>query len=306
MFETKSNRRLFIKQLGTASASISLYPATVFSAQNSSAKKPFLVMVKNGSPAEMVKKALEPLGGMAAFIKKGQTVIVKPNMSWDRRPEQGANTNPEVVAETVKLAIEAGAKQVRVFDRTCNEKRRCYKRSGIEAAAKQAGARVYHVNERKYKNVALPNGKRIKNWDVYEDVLKADVIINLPVLKQHSTTQISIGIKNLMGFMGGDRGKIHRNFDVKIIDFVEVIKPHLTIIDATRVLMRNGPQGGNLDDVQNLDTIIASGDMVAADALAAGLMKIESTRLNYLVEAEKRGLGIINIDQMEIQTIDLG
>lgn len=305
MFETKSNRRNFIKKLGTTSASISLYPATAFAEQNISSEKPFLVMVKNGSPAQMVEKALEPLGGMAAFVKKDQTVIVKPNMSWDRRPEQGANTNPELVAATIKLVLEAGAKQVRVFDRTCNEKRRCYKRSGIEAAAKQAGAKVYHINERKFKNIKLPNGKKIKNWEVYEDVLEADVIINLPVLKQHSTTQISIGIKNMMGFMGGDRGQIHRNFDEKIIDFVEVIKPHLTIIDAIRVLMRNGPQGGNLDDVKKMDTIIASADMVAADAVAAGLMGVKSNRLSYLVEAEKRGLGTINLDQMKIQNIDL-
>jgi len=301
----RNNRREFIKTLGVTSAALGFYPSYLLATQESSDKTPFVTMVTNGTPGEMVEKSLEPLGGMEAFVKKGQTVVLKPNMSWDRRPEQGANTHPEVVATLVKLVLKSGAKEVRVFDRTCNEKRRSYKRSGIEAAAREAGAKVFHVNERRFKNVKLPNGKQIKNWEVYEDVLEADVIINVPALKQHSTTEISIGIKNLMGFMGGDRGKIHRQFNEKIIDFVEVIKPHLTIVDATRVLMRNGPQGGSLDDVKQMDTIVASADMVAIDAFAASLMGKKSQRLGYLVEAQKRGLGTIDLDKMKIQKIDL-
>lgn len=300
------NRREFVKYFGITTAALSLSPNYLLSNQENSNKVPLVSVVTNGSPEEMVLKSLEPLGGIEAFVKKGQTVVLKPNMSWDRRPEQGANTHPEVVATLVKIALNAGANQVRVFDRTCNEKRRSYKRSGIEDAATDAGANVYYINERKFKNVKLPNGKQIKNWEVYEDVLDADVIINVPALKQHSTTQISIGIKNLMGFMGGDRGKIHRDFDEKIIDFVEVIKPQLTIVDATRVLMRNGPQGGNLDDVKQMNTIVASADIVAADAFSASLMNMQSQTLGYLVEAQNRGLGIIDINKMKIQKIDLG
>ncbi len=302
MFVNNYNRRKFLKNFTAASAGLSLNPASVFSGENNS---PLVVMVKNGSIPEMIERALEPLGGMSAFIKKGQVVVVKPNMSWASRPEQGANTNPEVVAAVVKMAYQAGAGQVRVFDRTCNEKRRCYRMSGIENAAKKAGAKVYYVNDRNFKKIKIAGAKRLKSWEIYKDVLEADVLINVPTLKHHGLTRLTIGVKNLMGFMGGDRGKIHRHIDEKIIDFATIVKPNLTIIDATRVLLRNGPQGGSIRDVKKMDTIIASENMISADALAAGLMGVDSRRLGYLVEAEKRGMGIIDVTKMNILKIEL-
>ena len=159
-------------------------------------------MVKNGAVPEMIEKALEPLGGMSAFVKKGQVVVVKPNMSWASRPEQGANTNPEVVAAVVRMAYQAGAGQVRVFDRTCNEKRRCYRMSGIETAAKKAGAKVYYVNNRNFKRIKITGAKRLKSWEIYKDVLDADVLINVPPLKHHGLTRLSIGVKKSYGFYG--------------------------------------------------------------------------------------------------------
>ncbi len=264
---------------------------------------PDLYVAKNGKPADLVKRVVQGLGGMSRFVRKGDVVALKPNMSWDRTPAQGANTNPEVVAEVVRLCLEAGAKKVRVFDRTCNEAKRSYEHSGVAEAAKKAGAEVYFPYKRNYVSVKIPGGKRLHSWKIYRDVLDADVLINLPTAKHHSLSRVTLGIKNLMGYLGNDRGKIHRHFDQKIVDIASVLRPQLTILDATRLLLRNGPQGGNLDDVKWIYTVVGGTDMVAVDAYGASLFGIDPSDLGFLEEAHKRGLGELNLKKIRIHTV---
>lgn len=269
------------------------------SAQSSLVKSQ-LSVAKNGNPAEMTRFVVQALGGMNQFVKKGQTVLVKPNIGWDRTPEQAANTNPEVVAELVKMCYEVGAKKVWVLDRTCNEARRCYLHSRIEEYAKNAGAQVRHIANQRFKNTTIPNAIALDSWPVYQDVFDADVLINVPVAKHHSMSRLSLGLKNLMGIMGGNRGKIHAGFDQKIVDFNKIVIPNLTVMDAYRTLMRNGPQGGNLADVRLTAHVIAGTDRVAVDSYTATLFDIKPTDLEWLSLAAEQGLGDIDLSRFKI------
>jgi len=251
-----------------------------------------LVKVKGGSPEEAFQAAIETLGGISQFGSAGRTVVVKPNIGWDRTPDQGANTDPDLVRAAVKALRTTGAR-VLVFDRTCNTARRCYRRSEIEEAAKSAGANVSFVHERRFDEINLPQGKTLKRWSIYRDYLRADLRINMPILKHHSLVGVTMGLKNLMGVMGGERSTIHNGFEQKLIDIAAPILPELTVLDARRVLVRNGPQGGDLADVRNLNTLIAGFDPVAVDAEGARLFGTDPRNLDYLVEAERRGLGKI-------------
>lgn len=301
------NRRKFLKIAGiTGIASSTLNPLSLITASESQPKSSLdLAVVHNADPASMVRKAVEMLGGISKFVKKGDTVVVKPNIGWDRVPEQAATTNPDVVAEIVRLCIKAGASKVQVFDRTCNQAKRCYLRSNIEKTAKEAGADVSHIYEQKFQSVTIPRGKELQSWEFYRDALKADVFINVPIAKHHSLSRVTLGLKNIMGIIGGNRGKIHNRFDEKIVDLNMVIKPHLTIIDAVRVLMNNGPQGGNLNDVKEMNTIIAGIDPVAVDAYGATLFDLKPDDLSFLKEANTRGLGEMDLEKLKIEKVNL-
>ena len=178
-------RRDFLKASAGMTAGMVLLDHSRFDLL-ASTNQPDMVVVKEGEPEQLVHKALEALGGMSRFISKGDIVVLKPNISWDRVPAQAATSNPQVVAEVVKLCFEAGAKKVKIFDNTLNEAARCYKRSGIEKAAKEAGAEVSHIYERKIVKDKFPDAVLIKSWEIYKDVLEADKIINLPIAKHHS------------------------------------------------------------------------------------------------------------------------
>ncbi|NQT26132.1 DUF362 domain-containing protein [candidate division KSB1 bacterium] len=272
---------------------------------HASTESPDLVVVKDGEPGDLLTEAIKNLGGMNQFISKDDVVVLKPNMSWDRVPEQAATTNPELVAEVVKLCFNAGAKKVKIFDNTLNEPKRCYKRSGIETAAKAVGANVFHVYERKFKKVSFPEGDLIKSWELYEDVLEADKVINMPIAKHHSIGGVSLGMKNLMGFLGGNRGRFHRDFHEKIVDLNTMIRPNLTILDAYRMLLRNGPSGGNLADVALTKTLIVGTDPIAVDAYGVTLFKQAPESKAFLTIGNKRGLGQIDLNKIKIQTISL-
>jgi uncharacterized protein (DUF362 family) len=273
-----------------------------------SAPAPEIAVARDGEAAALARRAVDELGGMRKFVKPGDVVVVKPNIAWDRVPEQGATTNPDIVGEVVRMALEAGAKKVRVFDFTLNEPRRCYKRTGIEQAARQAGAEVTFVSERKFKSTAFPEGERIKSWEIYEDVLEADRLINVPAAKHHSVPDagVSLGMKNLMGIIGGNRGQFHRDFAPKITDLNARIRPDLVILDAFRVLTRNGPSGGNLSDVSLRKTVIAGTDPVAVDAYGATLFNLKPDRIPFLVEARRRGLGENDLRRVSVRTVTLG
>ncbi len=283
-------RRDFIRTTGAAGVGgfVLGFPVVKTFAQENRAD---LVLVKNGGPKELVRKALELMGGIGRFVKPGQTVVLKPNMSWDRTPEYAANTNPEVAAEMVKLCLEAGAKKVLAFDRTCQEARRCYTNSGVEKAMDDAGASVRFIRDSLFEPVKIENGLALTEWDFYRDALEADVYINLPVLKHHSLSRLSLGLKNTMGLIGKNRGKIHTSFDKKIVDLNRVLVPQLTVLDATRILRSNGPSGGDIADVEEWKTVIAGTDPVIVDAWGVKLFGLEPASLGWLRYAEQAGLG---------------
>ena len=266
---------------------------------------PDLVVAKNAEPEILVRKAVEGMGGMSHFISKGDIVVLKPNISWDRVPEQAATTNPRVVAEVVKMCLESGAKEVKIFDNTLNEARRCYKRSGIEKAASEAGADVKHVYSRKFKRVAIPEGELVKSWEIYEDVIEADKIINMPIAKHHSLCQVSLSMKNYMGFLGGRRGQFHRDFDVKITDLNTFVKADLIILDSYRMLLRNGPSGGSLNDVKLAKTVVCGTDPVAIDSYGASLFGFDHNKIGFINVASERGLGIKDLNKIKIKKVDM-
>jgi len=296
-------RREFIKTVSGIGVSALFGSTSVFSKNNPS--YPEIVVVEGGEPVSLVRKAIESAGGMSRFISSGDVVVLKPNISWDRVPKQAATTNPEIVAEVVRMCLEAGAKKVKVFDHTLNEPRRCYQRSGIEKSVKDSGGDIQHVYDRKFKNTRIPEGELITSWEIYDDVLEADKIINLPIAKNHSISGVSLAMKNVMGFLGGNRGKLHRQFDTKITDLNSFIRSDLIILDAYRMLLRNGPSGGNLADVQLKKTVAIGTDIVAMDSYGATLFNLNPKEVPFLIKANERGLGQNDLRKIHIETIRL-
>jgi len=247
---------------------------------------------------------VEALGGIRRFIAKGDVVVVKPNIGWDRRPEQAATTNPEVVATLVRLCLEAGARKVKVFDRTCNDPRRCYVQSGIEAAAKAAGAEVAFVDERRFREVRIPGGVAIQSWPIYIDLLEADKVVGCPIAKHHGLARLTLCHKNWMGVMGEDRGRIHQRLDDALVDISTVIRPAFTVLDAVRILTAHGPQGGSAADVRQLDTVIAGTDQVAISAYGATLFGLAGADIGCVREAARRGLGVMDLGLAAIRRFE--
>ena len=263
---------------------------------------PDLAVVRGASPEKIVKAAIDAMGGINRFISRGDIVVVKPNMGWDRMPEQAANTNPDVVAAIVRLCFEAGAKKVKVFDRSVNDPRRCYVQSGIAPAAKALGAEVDYVDERKFKDMVI-NGETLKSWPLYTELFEADKVINVPIAKTHGLGKLTLSMKNWMGMMGGPRNQIHQKLNESLVDLALKIKPTLTILDAVRILTANGPQGGNLADVKRLDTVIVGTDQVAVDSYGTTLFGMTGNDLGYLRLAHARGLGNMDLKKMRIKKI---
>ncbi|MCX6257205.1 MAG: DUF362 domain-containing protein [Bacteroidia bacterium] len=265
-----------------------------------------LVAVKGGEPDLMFDKAIESLGGMGKFVKKGQTVVVKPNMGWDVAPEMAANTNPKLIGRIVKLCYNAGAKKVMVFDNTCDQWQKCYKNSGIEKAAKDAGAEVVPGNaESYYHEVEIKNGKNLKKAKVHELILESNVFINVPVIKHHSSADITLAMKNLMGVVW-DRRYWHRNnLHQCIADFSSYCKPTLNVIDGYRIMMRNGPRGVSGEDVTLSRSLILSTDIVAADAAGVKIFGSDPKNIDYLRIASEMKSGEINLEKLNINRIKL-
>jgi len=301
------NRRQFIRDvlLWSAGATLAVprftIPAKVWAEETQ--KTPLLGVAKGEDYAALLTRALQPFGGMGQFVRPGDRVVVKPNIGWDRSPEQGANTHPQVVAAVVRQALAAGAKQVLVFDRSCNEQRRCYANSGIERAIadlNDSRAVIEHPDPRKFVPVDIAKGKAITRWEIYKDAVDCDCYINVPVAKHHGLSRLTLGLKNTMGVLGGNRGAIHHDLGQSLADLATVIRPKLTLIDATRILLNNGPQGGNLADVRRLDTLIAAIDPVAADAYAATLFGLQPADIDSTVAAYKMGLGEMALDRIRV------
>lgn len=264
-----------------------------------------LVTVRGGEPEAMVTAALAALGGMKAFVKPGETVLLKPNVGFNRVPEQAANTNPDVVRALARAALEAGAKRVIVYDNCLYESRHCFSRSGIADAVQGLGAELEYTEERKFVDCDI-KGKWLGKWPVYRDVLEADRVINIPVAKQHGTSGLSLGMKNLMGAIGGKREALHQDIHVALADLSAFLKPTLTVLDAYRILLRNGPQGGSLDDVSLTRALAVGVDPVAVDAFGCSLFGIDPATLGFLTEGQARGLGSIAPPAQRRKDISLG
>ncbi len=263
-----------------------------------------LVAIKNGEPEVMFDSAIKELGGIGKFVKKGQSVVIKPNIGWDVVPEKAANTNPKLIKRIVEHCFNAGAKDVYVFDHTCDDWKRCYSSSEIEKYAKDAGAKVVPGNtESYYQEVKIPKGKSLKKDKVHELILSSDVFINVPVLKSHGSARLTISMKNLMGIVW-DRGYWHRNnLQQCIADFPTFRKPDLNIVDAYSVMKQNGPRGVSLADVVVMKSQIISTDIVAADAAAAKLFGIEPADIPHIQNAFELGLGNIDLSKLNIKRL---
>ena len=265
-----------------------------------------LVAIKNGEPEALFDAGIEAFGGMRRFVNKGQTVVVKPNMAWDVPPERAANTNPRLVKRIVEQCLNAGAKAVYVFDYTCDNWEKSYRHSGIEQAVKEAGGKMAPGNSEQYfQTVAVPAGKRLKEVKEHELVLEADVFINVPVLKSHGSTTLTVSMKNLMGAIW-DRWYWHRNdLHQCIADFATYRKPDLNVVDAYNVMMRNGPRGVSEKDVTLMKTQLIAANMVTADAAAAKLFGIEPDAVEYIKIAHAMGAGRKDLENLAIRRIKL-
>lgn len=300
------HRRDFLKQVmfWSAGLSASIPSFRIVPELLAMEKQPPVVSHATGKDySRLVIRVLEPLGNIDRFVKSGENVVIKPNMAWDRNPAQGANTHPAVVKAMVELCLEAGAKKIMVFDHTCNEQRRCYVNSGIQEAMeaiRDSRLKFYHPDPRKYIPVDIARGKAVKRLNIYRDALEADTYINIPVAKHHGLSRLTLGFKNSMGVLGGSRGHMHHDLGQKLADLATVIRPKLTLIDATRLLLRNGPQGGDIDDVKIRDIVIASADPVACDAYATTLFGIQPEEISSTVAAHKMGLGEMDLARMQI------
>ncbi len=240
-------------------------------------------------PAANVRRAIRAMGGMERFVRRGETVLIKPNAGWDRRPEQAADTNPEVIAELVRLCRHAGARRVIVADISCNDPIRSFEDSGIGPAARAAGAIVAAGSA--IRLVRARTGGPMAGLDIMGQLLDADRVINVPVVKQHSLSLATLGMKNWFGVLGQGRARLHQNIHHAIAELAATFRPTLTVVDATRILMANGPQGGSLADVKQVHAVAAGIDPVACDAWGAALLGLDPRRVGFITAAEGRGLG---------------
>ena len=307
-------RRDFLKTSLAASVAVLTFdqlPAAIRSNEIRVEAAPDMVAVMGGEPAVMLQRALQEIGGIGKYVKKGQNVVIKPNIGWDKKPDFAANTNPELVGELVKQCFQAGAKKVTVFDHTCDNWQKCYLNSGIEKAAKDAGATVLPGNdETYYKEVKIPGGVKLKATKIHQALLEADVWFNVPVLKHHGGARMSIAMKNYMGIIW-DRGYFHSNDLQQCIADVCTWnkKPVLNIVDAYRCMRKNGPQGRSVSDTSLLKALIVSPNIVAADTAAIGLFnqveKMDINEVGHIAHGEKLRLGTQKLNTLNVKRIRL-
>jgi len=254
------------------------------------------------SAAALVRRAIDAMGGMKRFISKGDVVVVKPNIGWDRMPIHAANTNPDVVGAVIKMAFDAGAHKVVVADGSCNDPNRCFQRSGIWRKAYDLGAQVVLPAEHRFRTTRL-KGEVLDEWPIFTTLVDADKVINVPVAKHHNLAKYTAAMKNWYGVLGGRRNRLHQNIDTSIADLATFMRPTLVVVDAMRVLMRNGPQGGNIDDTKVMNTVFATVDQVAADAYGATLIGQHRDNLPYLKMGHERKIGNMNWEQLRVKEV---
>jgi len=307
MAEYRENRtrRLFLRDLGLLAGGIAVASGLpTFAADEKAAD---LIVVSGDDPKAMVKKAVAELGGMKKFVSKGDVVVVKPNIAWVRKPETASNTNPDVVAGLIEMAFDAGAKEVKVFDRTDRVPKDCYDMSGIAEAARKLGAKVFYQTEMKTVKFPLKQGVYLKEAVIAQDALDCDTFINVPVAKHHGSTKLSMAMKNHMGIVFKETHEVwHPNLNQAISDFAFHFKPKLTVLDAYRILVRHGPPGGNLEDVQTPKKCIAGVNQAAVDAYGTTLFPMwakQPTDIPHVALAGKMGVGEIDLAKLTINQV---
>lgn len=249
-------------------------------------------------------ESIKALGGMGRFVSNGDVVFIKPNIGWDKMPAQAACTNPDVVATLVRLCYDAGAKRVKVSDLPCNDQRRTFRNSGIQAAAEAEGADVFFMDRRKFREMDL-GGENLRRWPIYVDYVECDKRINVPIAKHHSLSDLTLTIKNLMGVIGGERNRIHQNLGPAMADVAKFVPSDLVVLDAVRVLVANGPTGGSLADVERRDTIVAGTDTVAVEAFGASLFGLTPDRITTTRAGAALSLGTIDYESLAPVRIDV-
>jgi uncharacterized protein (DUF362 family) len=263
-----------------------------------------LCVVRGGDPEAITAAAIAGLGGMKRFVRRGDDVVIKPNICTGYHgPEYAATTNPVVVGTLVALCRKAGAGRVRVMDSPFGGPAdEAYRVSGIAAAVEQAGGEMELMTPAKFKAYKIPEGRSISSWPIYSDVLSCDVLIDVPIAKDHGLARLTLGGKNLLGVIL-DPGSIHSDIGQRTADLISVCRPTLTVVDAVRVLTANGPTGGDLNDVEKLDTVVAGADIVAADSYAATLFGLSGEDIPYVRAAAAMGLGEIDLDRVEVRRV---
>lgn len=311
LFGSKLFRRDFIKNATVVLSGLFLSPllqptARLFGqkAAGKAGDGSKIVVVKGkdlskDSIRKMVAEGFLAMGGIGRFIKKGTKVAIKPNIGWNSPPERAHNTNPDLIEAVAKICLQAGA-NVKIFDRSVNPEKLSYRSSGIAAAAENAGAEIALMDPRRYREVPVPNGLNQKTLMVYEDILDADVVINMPIAKHHSLSTLTMAMKNWMGVLGGNRGRFHWSIDKNIVDFTKAVRADLVILDATRILTAHGPNAGSPSDVRVLHTIVMGTNPVTVDAYATTLFGMKPRDLDYLILAAKEGMGEISLGRMNI------
>ena len=313
-FDKPVTRRESIKKLVKLWGGLSLAGAVTASvtapvwAKTASADKKFLIegigQTDGYSVTELTRKVFERAGGVGRFISKGDVVVIKPNLSWARRPEMAATTNPEVLKAVVELCQEAGAKKVRIADNTIHDARRCFALSGAGAVAKQTGADLIFPRSSLMKQMNL-KGRSLNTWPVFVPLVEADAVINLPVAKHHSLSSLTVGMKNWIGGVGGSRWSLHQDIHQSIVDLATFFQPTVTLIDAIRIMTRNGPSGGSTSYVTAKNTLILSNDPVAGDAMAALLFDRSPEKLGFIRLARDQGLGTSDFQKLTQQRVVL-
>jgi uncharacterized protein (DUF362 family) len=313
-FDKPVTRRESIKKLVKLWGSLSLagavtgsLPASVL-AEAAPANKKFMIegigQTEGYSVKALTRNVFESAGGAGRFVSKGDVVVIKPNLSWARRPEMAATTNPEVLEAVIELCQEAGAKKVRIADHTIHDARRCFALSGAGAVAKKTGADLIHPRSSLMKNMNL-KGRRLGIWPVFVPLVEADVLINLPVAKHHSLSTLTVGMKSWIGGVGGSRYSLHQDINQSIVDLANFFQPTVTLIDAIRIMTRNGPSGGSTSYVAEKNTLILSNDPVAGDARAAMLFNRKPEKLGFIRMARDQGLGTFDFQTFARQKVVL-
>lgn len=305
------SRRQFLKLTGAAAVGLALLgsgcggsspPTQRRTPPGPSSEQAYLAVARGSDPAVITGAALAALGGIERFVHTDDDVIVKPNICVDYHPpEYAATTHPDVVAALVRLCLGAGARRVRVMDMPFGgTPESAYAVSGIEAAVREAGGQMEVMSPVKYARFDIPEGRDITAWEIYRDILTADVLINVPIAKDHSLARLSLGGKNLLGVVR-QPNQMHRNLGQRVADLASLVRPSLTVVDATRILVAHGPTGGSLNDVEQADTVIACHDMVAADAYAATLFGLTGSDIAYVRAGAEMGLGTLDLQNVHIE-----